>query len=163
MEQTLPDKRMQRLATGMLITMLVILVLANLFLSAHPAVGYLRAFAEAGVVGALADWFAVTALFRQPLACRFRIPQSSPATRNVSANRWDASSSKTLLLPRWFRPNSQVWICPASWPNGYRSRSTPQVFADRVISLHSATAGLRRRPPSAALRFRQRIETGARY
>ena len=36
MEPPLPDKRMQRLATGMLITMLVILILANLFLSAHP-------------------------------------------------------------------------------------------------------------------------------
>lgn len=30
-------------------------------------VGYVRATAEAGMVGALADWFAVTALFRQPL------------------------------------------------------------------------------------------------
>jgi uncharacterized membrane-anchored protein YjiN (DUF445 family) len=30
-------------------------------------VGYLRAFAEAAMVGALADWFAVTALFRYPL------------------------------------------------------------------------------------------------
>ncbi|TVT59097.1 DUF445 family protein [Amycolatopsis rhizosphaerae] len=30
-------------------------------------VGYVRAAAEAGMVGALADWFAVTALFRRPL------------------------------------------------------------------------------------------------
>jgi len=71
---------MQRLATGMLITMLVILVLANLFLSAHPAVGYLRAFAEAAVVGALADWFAVTALFRQPLG--LPIPHTAIIPRN---------------------------------------------------------------------------------
>lgn len=32
-----------------------------------PWVGYVRAAAEAGMVGALADWFAVTALFRHPL------------------------------------------------------------------------------------------------
>jgi uncharacterized membrane-anchored protein YjiN (DUF445 family) len=30
-------------------------------------VGYVRAFAEAAMIGALADWFAVTALFRYPL------------------------------------------------------------------------------------------------
>ncbi|WP_082860030.1 DUF445 domain-containing protein [Alloactinosynnema sp. L-07] len=30
-------------------------------------VGYIKAAAEAGMVGALADWFAVTALFRRPL------------------------------------------------------------------------------------------------
>ena len=64
----------------MLVTMLVILVLANLFLSAHPAVGYLRAFAEAAVVGALADWFAVTALFRQPLG--LPIPHTAIIPRN---------------------------------------------------------------------------------
>ncbi|CAN5565251.1 DUF445 domain-containing protein [soil metagenome] len=34
---------------------------------AAPWVGYVRAAAEAGMVGALADWFAVTALFKHPL------------------------------------------------------------------------------------------------
>ncbi len=33
----------------------------------HPAWGYVNAFAEAAMVGGLADWFAVTALFRHPL------------------------------------------------------------------------------------------------
>jgi uncharacterized membrane-anchored protein YjiN (DUF445 family) len=71
---------MQRLATGMLIFMLVVLVLANLFLSLHPSIGYLRAFAEAAVVGAMADWFAVTALFRQPLG--LPIPHTAIVPRN---------------------------------------------------------------------------------
>ena len=71
---------MQRLATGMLITMLAVLVLTNVFLSLHPSVGYLRAFAEAAVVGALADWFAVTALFRQPLG--LPIPHTAIVPRN---------------------------------------------------------------------------------
>ena len=33
----------------------------------YHLIGYVRAFAEAAMVGALADWFAVTALFRHPL------------------------------------------------------------------------------------------------
>lgn len=38
-------------------------------------IGYVRAAAEAGMVGALADWFAVTALFRHPL--RIPIPHTA--------------------------------------------------------------------------------------
>ena len=72
--------RMRRLATGMLVAMLAVLVLANVFLSMHPGMGYLRAFAEAAVVGALADWFAVTALFRQPLG--LPIPHTAIVPRN---------------------------------------------------------------------------------
>ena len=72
--------RMRRLATGMLVAMLAVLVLANVFLSIHPGMGYLRAFAEAAVVGALADWFAVTALFRQPLG--LPIPHTGIIPRN---------------------------------------------------------------------------------
>jgi uncharacterized membrane-anchored protein YjiN (DUF445 family) len=37
--------------------------------------GYVKAAAEAGMVGALADWFAVTALFRHPLG--IRIPHTA--------------------------------------------------------------------------------------
>src|SRR6185437_11938940 len=38
-------------------------------------VGYVRAAAEAGMVGGLADWFAVTALFRHPLG--LKIPHTA--------------------------------------------------------------------------------------
>src|ERR1700761_2022263 len=41
---------------------------------------YLRAFAEAGMVGACADWFAVTALFRHPLGVP--IPHTAVVPRN---------------------------------------------------------------------------------
>ncbi len=37
------------------------------FFAHQPWVGYVKAFAEAAIVGGLADWFAVTALFRHPL------------------------------------------------------------------------------------------------
>ncbi len=57
---------MQRLATGLLLLMAVVFVLAGLGQERWPGLGYVRAFAEAAMVGACADWFAVTALFRQP-------------------------------------------------------------------------------------------------
>ena len=60
-------RRMKRVATGLLVFVTVVFVLARWAEETHDGVGYLRAFAEAAMVGALADWFAVTALFRHPL------------------------------------------------------------------------------------------------
>ena len=57
----------RRTATGLIVVMAVIFIVSGRYLGLHPAVGYVRAFAEAAMVGGLADWFAVTALFRHPL------------------------------------------------------------------------------------------------
>lgn len=60
---------MKLVATGFLVVAGVIFLIAEYALrnGAAPWVGYVRAGAEAGMVGGLADWFAVTALFRHPL------------------------------------------------------------------------------------------------
>jgi uncharacterized membrane-anchored protein YjiN (DUF445 family) len=62
-------QKMKRLATGLLLVAAVIFLGARWWeVNAGPTwIGYIRAMAEAGMVGALADWFAVTALFRRPL------------------------------------------------------------------------------------------------
>lgn len=60
-------QRMRTIATGLLVFMAVVFVVARLNEAAHPGLGWVRAFAEAALVGALADWFAVVALFRHPL------------------------------------------------------------------------------------------------
>ncbi|KAA2264964.1 DUF445 domain-containing protein [Solihabitans fulvus] len=59
---------MKLVASGFLVAATVIFLVARSQEAGGPAwVGYVRAAAEAGMVGALADWFAVTALFRRPL------------------------------------------------------------------------------------------------
>ena len=61
-------RQMRIVATGLLIAMAAIFVFAtHLENNIHHNWGFLRAFAEAGMVGGLADWFAVTALFRHPM------------------------------------------------------------------------------------------------
>ena len=59
------------MATGLLVLMAVVFVIASLSARAWPGaahgLAYVRAFAEAAMIGGLADWFAVTALFRRPL------------------------------------------------------------------------------------------------
>ena len=68
--------RMKRLATGLfLAAAAVFLACVLLGEEAGAWVGYVRATAEASMVGALADWFAVTALFRHPL--RLPIPHTA--------------------------------------------------------------------------------------
>jgi uncharacterized membrane-anchored protein YjiN (DUF445 family) len=60
-------RRMRTIATSLLGLMTVIFVATSIIKSDAAWLPYLRAFAEAGMVGACADWFAVVALFRRPL------------------------------------------------------------------------------------------------
>jgi len=70
-------RKMKLVALSFLLGATVIFILTSIAESAGwPGwVGYVKAAAEAGMVGALADWFAVTALFRHPL--RIPIPHTA--------------------------------------------------------------------------------------
>lgn len=59
--------RMKRIATGLFVLVTVIFIITRLLEARYPWLGAVRAMSEAAMVGALADWFAVTALFRHPL------------------------------------------------------------------------------------------------
>jgi uncharacterized membrane-anchored protein YjiN (DUF445 family) len=60
-------RRNRRLATGLLVGMIVVFVVNELFGGTGFLTRLIRAASEAGIVGGMADWFAVTALFRHPL------------------------------------------------------------------------------------------------
>ncbi|GAB3019569.1 DUF445 domain-containing protein [Niabella terrae] len=62
-------KKHKRVATGLFLLMVLLYIGTTWLLRTHPMIGlqYVKAFAEAAMVGALADWFAVTALFHHPL------------------------------------------------------------------------------------------------
>ncbi len=87
---------MQRWATALLAVMALAFVVARLLESGHPAWSWLRAFAEAALVGGLADWFAVTALFRRPL----RLP--IPHTAIIPANKDRIGDAFADFLERHF-------------------------------------------------------------
>jgi uncharacterized membrane-anchored protein YjiN (DUF445 family) len=71
---------MKAVATGLLVFMAVLFGVARALELAYPWLGYVKAFAEAAMVGGLADWFAVTALFRHPLG--LPIPHTAIIPRN---------------------------------------------------------------------------------
>ncbi len=55
------------LATSLFVVAAVVFLIARILEESNQTWGYVRATAEAAMVGALADWFAVTALFKHPL------------------------------------------------------------------------------------------------
>ncbi|TFW09347.1 DUF445 family protein [Oxalobacteraceae bacterium OM1] len=79
-EQARQLKSTRALATGLLVLMAVFFVVARLLQPRLPWLAFVSAFAEAAMVGALADWFAVTALFRSPLG--LPIPHTAIIPRN---------------------------------------------------------------------------------
>ena len=66
---------MKRIATGLLLFAAVVFAVSFTLQDRYPWLEYVRAAAEGAMVGAIADWFAVTALFRYPLG--LRIPHTA--------------------------------------------------------------------------------------
>lgn len=105
---------MRMVATGLLALMAVIFLALRPHEAAHPALGYAVAFAEAAMVGGLADWFAVTALFRRPL----NLP--IPHTAIIPANKDRIAETMAAFLRAYFL--------------------TPQVVARRLHAFNLAAA-----------------------
>jgi uncharacterized membrane-anchored protein YjiN (DUF445 family) len=79
-EQAVQLRKTRTLATGLLVAMAVLFVITRSLMPRYPFLSYVSAFSEAAMVGALADWFAVTALFRHPLG--IPIPHTAIIPRN---------------------------------------------------------------------------------
>ena len=75
-------RRTRLFATALLAVMAVIFIGTTWLGSPSPYLGAIRAFAEAALVGGLADWFAVTALFRRPLGLPIPHTAIVPARKN---------------------------------------------------------------------------------
>ena len=71
---------MKLAATGLLVAMAALFALCRALEPRYPWLSFVKAFAEAAMVGGLADWFAVTALFRHPLG--LPIPHTAIIPRN---------------------------------------------------------------------------------
>jgi len=81
-----PPRRQRRLALGVLLAAAALAV-AVFPLRATWWGGWILAIAEAGIVGGLADWFAVTAIFRRPLGLPI------PHTALIPAN-WELMAAR---------------------------------------------------------------------
>jgi uncharacterized membrane-anchored protein YjiN (DUF445 family) len=90
---------MRMAATALLLAMAVVFIVARQFEHLHPAVGYLVAFTEAAMVGGLADWFAVTALFRHPLGIPIPHTAIIPEKKDRIADTMAGFLRDNFLIP----------------------------------------------------------------
>ena len=86
-------------ATMLLAAMALIFLGAHQLEGSHPAWGYVVAFAEAAMVGGLADWFAVTALFRRPLGLPIPHTAIIPENKNRIADTMARFLQTNFLIP----------------------------------------------------------------
>jgi uncharacterized membrane-anchored protein YjiN (DUF445 family) len=89
--------RMKRRATLLLVLAAVVFLAARLLEPRYPWIGLLRATAEAAMVGGLADWFAVTALFRHPLGIPIPHTAIVPARKDRVGRTLGAFVQKNFL------------------------------------------------------------------
>ncbi|MBO0750266.1 MAG: DUF445 domain-containing protein [Porphyrobacter sp.] len=90
---------MRRVATGLLVAMAGLFALARSQLGVHPAWDWVLAFAEAALVGGLADWFAVTALFRHPLGLPIPHTAIIPENKDRIADSMARFLQANFLIP----------------------------------------------------------------
>ncbi|WP_349269997.1 membrane protein [Mycolicibacterium parafortuitum] len=115
-------RRMKLVALSFLLGATVVFLFCTWWQSqgAPPWVGYVRAAAEAGMVGALADWFAVTALFKHPLG--IPIPHTAIIKRKkdqlgeglssfVRENFLSAENVETKLRDADVASRVGKWLC----------------------------------------------------
>jgi uncharacterized membrane-anchored protein YjiN (DUF445 family) len=91
-------RRMKRTATGLLV-LAALVFLATFALPDNTATGFLRAAAEAAMVGGVADWFAVTALFRHPLGLRIPHTALIPRKKDELATKLGEFVTGNFLTP----------------------------------------------------------------
>jgi uncharacterized membrane-anchored protein YjiN (DUF445 family) len=92
--------RMKRVATGLLVLMAAVFLTARAVQPGPAWLGFVRAFAEAAMVGGLADWFAVTALFRHPLALPIPHTAIIPRNKDRIGDQLAAFLRDNFLIPR---------------------------------------------------------------
>ncbi len=93
--------RQKAWATGLVAFCALVYIGTRVFAGLHPALAYVGAFAEAAIIGALADWYAVVALFRHPLGLKLPHTAIIPANqRRIAENIGDFIARHFLSGPR---------------------------------------------------------------
>jgi uncharacterized membrane-anchored protein YjiN (DUF445 family) len=137
-------RRMKSIAGALLLVAALIYVLCRAYTDGDGVWGYVQAAAEASMVGGLADWFAVTALFRYPL----RIP--IPHTAVIPAKKDQIGEGLASFVQQYFLTTEIVAERVAAARVPYRvgewlaEPEHAQRLADELSSALSGLAGVLR-------------------
>ena len=94
--------RQKAWATGLVVLCAIVFVATRALEGRYAGLAYVAAFAEAAIIGALADWYAVVALFRHPLGLKF------PHTAIIPANQARIAEQLGEFIARHFLAGERV-------------------------------------------------------
>ena len=141
---------MKIIAGGLLLLMAATFITAGRFEHVHPVWGYVRAFAEAAMVGGLADWFAVTALFRHPLGLPIPHTAIIPRNKDRIGDALAGFLRSNFLTPRVVARRLEDidmagalgrWLAAPPVAGGRVQRSASRLFADLLEALDGEVLG----------------------
>lgn len=128
-------RRMKLVPVGLLLLMMLLFVATFWLQGGVWWTGYARAFFEAAMVGALADWFAVTALFRHPLGIPIPHTAIVPTRKDEIGERLAAFIQRHFMTPANLRQRLRE-IDPALRVATWAGRNRHQVseIAGRLVT-----------------------------
>lgn len=135
---------MQRAAIALLCVMLALLLISVHYQSAYPWLHWVRAAAEAAVVGAIADWYAVVALFRHPLGIPVPHTAIIPRKKDSIGESLGAFVEQNFLTPgnilRKLSEHNAARAVAAWLAESRNSRTVADTLADLMPAAMNALA-----------------------
>jgi uncharacterized membrane-anchored protein YjiN (DUF445 family) len=135
-------KRIRLIASGLLFLMLLLFVTTSVLQSRWPWLAYLRAFAEAAMVGACADWFAVVSMFRHPFGIPLPHTAIIPKHKVPIGENFGAFVANNFFAPNEVRPKLER-IDAAGWVARWISEpANARLAAQRLQALFPSLVDL---------------------
>jgi len=136
-------RKHKRLATGLFFVMAIIYGLM-VYLQHHDSqawMGYVEAFSEAGMVGALADWFAVTALFRHPLGIPIPHTNLIERKKNDLGQNLGKFVKDNFLNPENIRPYIEKLDVVKFGSEWLDKTASQKILAEEIVNLTKKIIG----------------------
>jgi uncharacterized membrane-anchored protein YjiN (DUF445 family) len=159
--------RQKAWVTGLVVFCAIVFVTAKSLEARQPGLAYVAAFAEAAIIGALADWYAVVALFRHPLGLKL------PHTAIIPANQSRIAEQLGDFIARNFLAGERVaekllqldpagavgrWLAEPANREGALAQAGREALRDETGLLERIGALLAEPAAQAAIRERIRAE-----
>jgi len=130
-------RRNRLLATGLLALMIVIAAATRLEPSPGWVVQLVRAGAEAGIIGGLADWFAITVLFRHPFGIPLPHTAILPSNKDRIGRSLGSFVERNFLIPEVILPKLSQADFTGKIAGWLAQPETAPMVADWIITLLS--------------------------
>src|SRR5215510_11862100 len=128
-------RRNRLLATGLLAFMIVIAAATHLTPSQGWLVQLVRAGAEAGIVGGLADWFAITVLFRHPFGIPIPHTAILPSNKDRIGRSLGSFVERNFLVPEVILPKMHQADLTGKLAGWLALPETAPMVSDWIITL----------------------------